>query len=92
MGIVDIFVTQIGDLFRVVLMLAVLVTQIRTRALSGKRLPLALGTVLVAALIPVILPVANVGFFTAFAVGLVANALILAVLLGGWAVLRRFRH
>jgi len=82
--VIDIFISQIGDLFRIVLLIGVLIAQIRAEAIIGRLAPLAGGLVLVAALVPLVLPAGNVGFFSAFFVGLVTNALILAVLYGGW--------
>jgi hypothetical protein len=88
---VDLFIAQIADPFRIGLMVALLATQIRTEAVTGRVLPLALGVVFIAAMIPLTLPDAEVGFFPGFLAGVVTNAVVLGVLLAGWAVIGRLR-
>ena len=92
MGPVDIFITQIGDPLRVVLLAAVIALQPRLEGRLGKIPTLAAGLVLVALLIPLLLPNGNVWFLVAAAIGLVTNAILMGLLLGIWALVRRFRH
>lgn len=92
MELLDVFVAQLSDPFRIGLLVALLATQIRTEAVTGRALPLALGAVFVAAMIPIAMPSGTVGLPAAVLVGLATNALILAVLLVGWTMIRRLRR
>ena len=92
MGLVDIFITQIGDPLRVILLAAVIALQPRLEDRLGKIPTLAAGLVLVALLIPLLLPNGNVWFIVAALIGLVTNAIQMGVLLGIWTLVRRFKH
>lgn len=92
MGLVDIFITQIGDPLRLILLAGVIALQPRLADRLGKIPTLAAGLVLVALLIPLLLPNGNVWFLVAAAIGLVTNAILMGLLLGIWALVRRFRH
>jgi hypothetical protein len=62
-------------------------------AATGKVIPLLAGIVFVAVLIPTTLsPLPGVSLKVAVGVGLAANAVILAVLLAGYALFLRFRR
>ena len=92
MGLVDIFITQIGDPLRLILLAGVVALQPRLADRLGKIPTLAAGLVLVALLIPLLLPNDNVWFLVAAAIGVVTNAILMGLLLGIWALVRRFRH
>jgi hypothetical protein len=93
MTLTELFQTQLADPFRIGLLIALIYTTARTVAVTGKVIPLLAGLVFVAVLIPATLtPVPGVTFGQAAGVGIVANAVILAVLLGGYALIRRFRR
>jgi hypothetical protein len=91
----ELLVSQILDPFRIGLVFFLLVTAIRTRAATGLATSLAVGVVFVAVLIPLTTGAAaltdNAARLTAMAVGIVANALILAVLLAGWLGWKKLR-
>lgn len=89
----EIIQAQLTDLFRIGLILGLVVTMLRTRAVSGVWLPLAAGAVFVAVIIPVTTGgISGVPLAMQIALGLVANALIL-VPMGAvaWMLTRRPR-
>ncbi|ETD80974.1 hypothetical protein ACTTAF_17035 [Rhodobacter capsulatus] len=92
MGLVDIFITQIGDPLRVILLAGVIALQPRLEGRLGRIPTLAAGLVLVALVIPLLFPNGNVWFLVAAAIGLVTNAIQMGVLLGIWTLVRRFKH
>ena len=92
MGLVDLFITQIGDPLRIILLAVVIAAQPRLEDRLGKILTLAAGLVLVALLIPLVFPNGNVWFLVAAGIGLITNAIQMGVLLGIWTLVRRFKH
>ena len=82
--------SQLADPFRIGLLIALFVTMLRTRAASGTIVPLAVGAVFVAVILPVsaqstlAAPLA-----TLVGVGIVANAVLLAIMLGAWTLYQR---
>ena len=87
LGRIEIAAAAIG------LLIALIMTTMRTVAATGKVIPLLSGIVFVAVLIPTTLsPPAGVSLQAAVGVGLVANAVILAVLLAGYALFLRLRR
>jgi hypothetical protein len=93
MTLTDLFLAQLADPFRIGLLIALIITTMRTVAATGKVIPLLAGIVFVAVLIPATLsPLAGVSPQAAVGVGLVANAVILAVLLAGYALFLRLRR
>jgi hypothetical protein len=76
---------QLTDPFRIVLLIALFSTMLRTRAATGTYLPLAAGAVFVAVILP--LTLSNGGdFMTAVLAGIVANVTILAIILAVWTI------
>jgi hypothetical protein len=91
MTLTDLFLSQVTDVFRIGLLIALMLTAARTEQAVGQVLPLAAGLVFVAVLIPLtISPPTGVGLAMAIGCGLAANAAILAVLLAARALLARF--
>ncbi len=86
---IDLLQSQLLDPFRIGLLIALVATMLRNAPVSGIIAPLAVGVVFVA----VIIPVAMQGGFdaTRVGVGIVANLIILAVIMGLWAGVRRLR-
>ncbi len=78
-------IAMLTDPFRIVLLLGLVLTQRNTAAATGRVIPLAAGVVFVAALIPLTIG-SGVAFWPAFGLGLVANLVWLAVILGGFAL------
>jgi hypothetical protein len=93
MTLTDLFLTQLTDPFRIGLLVALIFTTVRTAQVTGRVIPLLAGVLFVAMLLPsTVAPVAGVGMAQAVGVGLVANAVIVAVLLAGYALFLRFRR
>jgi hypothetical protein len=81
---------QLTDPFRIGLIVALVITAARTRAATGTVVPLAAGVLFVAVIIPAtISPPGTGGFWPAVALGLVANAILLAAVLAVRRVLVR---
>ena len=80
---------QLTDPFRIILLIALFITMLRTRAATGTYLPLAVGAVFVA----VILPLTQGGdFLPVFLAGLISNVTILAIILGVWTIYQNARR
>ncbi len=74
---------QLTDPFRIILLIALFSTMLRTRAATGTYLPLAAGAVFVA----VILPLTQGGdLVPTVLAGLISNVTILAIILGVWTI------
>ena len=87
--LLDLFLSQITDVFRIGLIAALLYTTQRTRQATGTVLPLLAGIVFVAVIIPT---TQGTGSVEQIAVGLLANAAILAVLGGLYLAYLRARR
>jgi len=90
MTFTDLLLSQLTDVFRIGLLIALLLTMLRTRATSGTAIPLAAGVIFVAAIIPMTQG-ATEPLWRSIATGLLANVMILAVLMAAWALYRRVR-
>lgn len=88
----DLLAAQAGDVFRIGLLAALLLTTLRNRPITGMLLPLAAGAIFVAVIIPLTgatprpepLPMQVL-------VGLVVNAVYIAIGLGLWSLWQRRR-
>jgi len=91
----DTILQQLADPFRIGMIFFLLLTALRTRAAMGMVIPLALGVVFIAAIIPITLQaqtdMTTEARITTIAYGIVSNAIILAVCLAGWSVLQKLR-
>jgi hypothetical protein len=94
MGWLDILTAQLLDPFRIALLIALVYTMERNRAATGTLVPLLAGMLFVAVIIPTTLspPAGEVPMWRVVAVGLVANAAILAVVLAIWTAVQRARR
>lgn len=88
MDYVSLFTTQITDIFRLGLLAGLIYTTMRTRGQTGILLPLVAGIVFVAVIIPTTITKSNVDVASAVGVGIVVNAVIVAVM---WFALSTFR-
>ena len=88
----DLLLAQLTDPFRIGLIIALVATMLRTAAVTGRLVPLAAGVVFVAVIIPMTLQAGQGSVWQAVAVGIVANAVLLAVVLGAWTLFRRLRR
>jgi hypothetical protein len=90
---IDIVFSQLIDPFRIGLIFFLLLTAIRTRATMGLMMPLAMGVIFIAILIPLTTAAAStVPRFSAIGVGVISNAVILAIFLAGWTVWEKARR
>ncbi|MGD9914702.1 MAG: hypothetical protein AB7S80_11535 [Rhizobiaceae bacterium] len=81
-AILDLVIAQLSDPFRIGLLAALALTAANTAAQTGRVIPLALGLVFVAVLIPLTMGREQPDQITPIWVGLISNAIILAVVLG----------
>lgn len=82
--------SQLLDPFRIGLLIALVATMQQTAAQTGRVIPLLLGAVFVAVLIPSVMSSPAIDSTTATLAGLVTNAIILAVLLALLFLWQRF--
>jgi hypothetical protein len=87
----DLLLAQLADPFRIGLIIALVVTMLRTAAVTGRLVPLAAGVVFVAVIIPMTLQAGQADVSRAVAVGIVTNVILLGVVLGLWTLFRRLR-
>jgi hypothetical protein len=93
MPLTDILSTQLTDLFRIGLIVALVYTTLRNAAITGQILPLACGVLFVAVIIPATMQTSSAEpLWRLVSVGVVANAIILAVVLGLWTAYLRLRR
>jgi hypothetical protein len=90
MPVTDLLQSQMTDVFRIGLIVALIATQLRTRAVTGQLLPLLAGVVFVAVIIPVTMPT-EVPQMQAIGVGIIANLILMAVALAGLQLYRHLR-
>jgi hypothetical protein len=88
---IELIQSQLADPFRIGLIAALVFTMFRTRAATGTALPLALGVVFVAVILPTTNPPAAVTVTDAVLAGLVSNLIILGIVLGLAVLIRRLR-
>ena len=93
MDVINILVEQLADPFRIVLLVALLFTAANTSGVLNRWLPIALGLVFVAVLIPTALASDGAEPVGALiGVGLVSNAIIIGLMLFAEAVFERLRR
>ena len=83
----DLLTNSLLDPLRAGLIVALFVTTLRTRHDTGFAVPLALGLVFVAVIIPVTKGI--VPILPAIAAGLVANIIMISIILGIWTLWSR---
>ncbi len=89
---VELISSQLTDIFRIGLIVALVVTMRRTSAVTGRVLPLLLGVVFVAVILPTTLPRGDASLADAVAAGVISNLIILGLVLGAAALFDRFRR
>jgi len=84
--LIDLVLSQLSDVFRIGLIIALVVTMLRTSTLTGRVLPLIAGVVFVAVLVPSTLSSGTESLSQEIAAGLISNLIILApvLLLARW--------
>ena len=88
----DLVLSQMTDLFRIGLIVALVLTMRRTAAVTGRIIPLALGVVFVAVMLPTTMMGTSPGLGPAILAGLVSNSIILALVLACAEVIARLRQ
>lgn len=83
--------SQLMDPFRIGLIVALVYTMFRTRAATGTTIPLALGVVFVAVVLPSTQPSGAVSLTDAVLAGIVSNLIILGIVLALAMIVRRLR-
>ena len=88
----DLVLSQLTDIFRIGLIIGLVFTMHKTAAVTGRILPLVLGVVFLAVMLPATMPNASASFTDAILAGLVSNTIILApVLVVAWLISRSRR-
>lgn len=86
---IDLVTSQLLDPFRIGLLIALVVTMQRTAAVTGRVIPLILGIVFVAVMLPTTMPSSSMNLKDAILAGLISNTILLAgVLAGAWLIVR----
>ncbi len=88
----DLVLLQLTDLFRIGLIGGLVYTMYRTAAVTGRVLPLVLGVLFVAVMLPATMPNPEVRLFDAVLAGLVSNTIILIPVLALAALIARRRR
>ena len=78
---IDLVLSQLTDVFRIGLIVALVITMLRTSAVTGRVLPLAAGVVFVAVIVPSTLTGSTETLSQEIAAGLISNLIILAPVL-----------
>ena len=78
---IDLVLSQLSDVFRIGLIIALVVTMFRTSAVTGRVLPLFAGVVFVAVIVPTTLSGNTENLSQAIVAGLISNLIILALVL-----------
>ncbi|WP_112308708.1 hypothetical protein [Pseudogemmobacter bohemicus] len=88
----QIIVSQFADPFRIILLIGLVWTMMRTRAASGTLIPLGAGIVFVAVLIPMTMTAGSeIPVKDQILAGLVTNTVITGIVLGVWEAVNRAR-
>ncbi|MGL5008278.1 MAG: hypothetical protein ACRC6I_00220 [Paracoccaceae bacterium] len=86
----DLLFSQLTDVFRIGMIVALIATALRTRATMGMTVPLLAGVVFVAAIIPMTMQTGSeVPLLQRIGVGIVANLILLGICLGVWEAFQR---
>ena len=87
----ELLISQLTDVFRIGLIVALVVTMHRTSAVTGRLIPLVAGVVFVAVILPTTMPGASTNLTEAVTVGILSNLIILAFVWIVTAAIKRFR-
>jgi hypothetical protein len=89
---IDLLQSQLTDVFRIGLMIALIATTLRTQGVTGRIIPLAAGVLFVAIIIPTTMqPGSDIPLMQRIGTGIVANLIILAACWGIWQSVNRLR-
>jgi len=85
----DLIVSQFLDPFRIVLLVALVVTAYNTAATAGITIPLTLGAIFVAVLLPLTTQAGETGTTASMLTGLGVNAVLIGIILAGRVAWKR---
>ena len=88
----DLVLSQLSDLFRIGLLIALVITMLRTSAVTGRALPLVMGVLFVAVILPTTMPSGTASVSDAILAGLISNSLITGLVIAVAAVFTRLRR
>ena len=88
----DLVLSQLSDLFRIGLLIALVITMLRTSAVTGRALPLVMGVLFVAVILPTTMPSGTASVSDAILAGLISNSLITGLIIAVAAVFTRLRR
>ena len=89
---IDLVLSQLSDLFRIGLLIALVITMLRTSAVTGRALPLIMGVLFVAVILPTTMPSGTASVSDAILAGLISNSLITGLVIAVAAVFTRLRR
>ena len=89
---IDLMLSQLTDLFRIGLLIALVITMLRTSAVTGRALPLVMGVLFVAVILPTTMPSGTASVSDAILAGLISNSLITGLIIAVAAVFTRLRR
>ena len=89
---IDLVLSQLSDLFRIGLLIALVITMLRTSAVTGRALPLVMGVLFVAVILPTTMPSGTASVSDAILAGLISNSLITGLIIAVAAVFTRLRR
>ena len=89
---IDLVLSQLSDLFRIGLLIALVITMLRTSAVTGRALPLVMGVLFVAVILPTTMPSGTASVSDAILAGLISNSLITGLVIAFAAVFTRLRR
>ena len=87
----ELLISQLTDVFRIGLIVALVVTMHRTSAVTGRLIPLVAGVVFVAVILPTTMPSASTNLTEAVTVGILSNLIILSLVWIVTVAIKRFR-
>jgi hypothetical protein len=89
--VIELIQSQLMDPFRIGMIVALVYTMVRTRAATGTAIPLALGVVFVAVILPSTQGSGAASLTNAVLAGIVSNLIILGIVLALAMIIRRLR-
>jgi hypothetical protein len=90
---IDLLQSQLTDVFRIGLIIALIATTIRTQGITGRIIPLLAGVVFVAIIIPTTMQAgSDIPMMQRIGTGIVTNLIILGACWGIWQSISRMRN
>jgi len=79
--VIELVFSQLSDVFRIGLIIALVITMLRTSSVTGRILPLVAGVVFVAVIVPSTMPGSSANLGDEIIAGLISNLIILVPVL-----------